>query len=130
MRKIAVQQSWELQPGDTVAGHLITGGLGDISVKLNHPRLRAPFSGEVSLAAEGAQCIYFSTPDIPAYLFRYCGVRQPRLGRVDSGQMMGKGDQIHFTTLRRQPDGTWAVVEPSSQVLEKTLSPGPRLSIF
>ncbi len=120
-RKIVLQQSWELNSGDFVSGHLITGGLGDLTVNLNHGSLRAPFAGKVELAAEGPLCIYFSTPDIPAYLFRYCGVKNPKLGPLSPGEVMGGGQHIHFATLRRQPDGTWAIVEPSNQVLEKTL---------
>ena len=129
-RKIVLQQTWELNSGDLVSGHLITGGLGDITVNLNHASIRAPFAGKAELAAEGAQCIYFSTPDIPAYLFRYCGVKNPKVGPLSPGEVMGRGRQIHFATLRRQPDGTWAIVEPSNQVLEKTLSAPQRPSIF
>jgi hypothetical protein len=121
VRKIVMQQSWQLGSGDFVAGYAITGGLGDITVDLNHNELRAPFQGKVELAAQGFQCIYYSTPEIPAYLFRYCGVKHPRPGSIAQGQRMGQGDLVHFATLRRMPDGTWAVVEPSSQVLEKTL---------
>jgi hypothetical protein len=130
VRKIVLQQSWQLNSGDFVAGHLITGGLGDITVAIKNSKLRAPFTGIVELAAEGTRCIYFSTPEIPAYLFRYCGVDNPQIGAVTSGQMMGRGDQIHFATLRRQPDGTWAIVEPSNQVLEQTLRPAPKPSLF
>lgn len=129
-RKIVVQQSWELNAGDLVSGHLIVGGLGDITVDLHHSPLRAPFEGEVELAADGPQCIYFSTPDIPAYLFRYCGVKGPKTGTLAPGEVMGRGQQIHFATLRRQPDGTWAIVEPSNQVLEKTLRSPRGHSIF
>ena len=127
VRKIVVQQTWELNSGDFVSGHLIAGGLGDITVNTGRAKLRAPYSGQVEPAAEGAQCIYFSTPEIPAYLFRYCGVRNPRLGPIDSGQVMAAGNPIHFATLRRQPDGTWAIVEPSNQLLEKSLRPARTL---
>lgn len=121
-RQIVLKQSWEIESGDRVAGQLITGSLGDISVQLRGTRLRAPFAGQVELAAKGFRCIYFSTPEVPAYLFRYCGVRQPRLGLVQAGAVMGHGQQIHFATLRRQPDGAWAIVEPSDRVLELSLS--------
>lgn len=129
-RKIVLQQSWELNSGDFIAGYLITGGLGDITVNIENAKLRAPFAGEVELAAQGAQCIYFSTPEIPAYLFRYCGVRHPHIGPIKPGEMMGRGQHIHFATLRRQPDGTWAMVEPSNHVLEKTLQSSVRPSFF
>ncbi len=128
-RQIVLKQSWEIESGDRVAGQLVTGSLGDISVRLEGIRLRAPFSGQVELASKGFHCIYFSTPEVPAYLFRYCGVRQPRLGSVQAGEAIGRSGNIHFATLRRLPDGAWAIVEPSDRVLERSLnqpSPGFR----
>ena len=127
-RQIVQQQTWAIASGDRVAGQVVTGGLGDISVQLRGIRLRAPFSGQVELASQGFHCIYFSTPEVPAYLFRYCGVRQPRLGSVEAGAVIGRGQIIHFATLRRQPDGAWAIVEPSDRVLEQSLNqPSPTL---
>lgn len=122
-REIVLQQSWELESGDIVAGHLVAASLGDISIYLGGDALRAPFSGEIEQAAQGAHCIYFSTPEIPAYLFRFCGLNRPHLGPITFGHTIGSGDYVHFATLRRQPDGTWAIVEPSQQVLEKALEP-------
>jgi hypothetical protein len=125
-RQIVLKQSWELESGDRVGGHLVTGSLGDISVQLRGTRLHAPFTGQVERASKGFHCIYFSSPEVPAYLFRYCGVRRPRLGVLQAGEVMGRGNQIHFATLRRQPDGAWAIVEPSDSVLEQTLNqPAP-----
>ncbi|WOD37491.1 hypothetical protein [Nodosilinea sp. E11] len=121
-RQIVLKQTWEIESGDRVAGQLVTGGLGDISVQLQGTRLRAPFAGQVELAAKGFRCIYFSTPEVPAYLFRYCGIRRPRLGALQAGDVMGRGRHIHFATLRRQPDGAWAIVEPSDRVLERSLN--------
>ncbi len=121
-RHIVLEQSWELESGDRVAGLWVTGSLGDVSVALNGGRLRAPFSGRVELAAKGYRCIYFSTPDVPAYLFRFCGVTQPQVGSVQAGQVIGRGRHIHFATLRRQPDGAWAIVEPSDHVLKQSLN--------
>lgn len=127
-RQIVLKQAWEIESGDRVAGQLVTGSLGDISLRLQGARLRAPFTGQVELAAKGFNCIYFSSPEVPAYLFRYCGVSQPRVGSVEAGAVMGRGRYIHFATLRRQPDGSWAMVEPSDRVLERSLNrPPPRL---
>jgi hypothetical protein len=129
-RNIVLHQSWELESGDRVAGHLVMGSLGDVSIRVIGARLVAPFAGQVERAAKGASCIYFSTPEVPAYLFRYCGVRRPQLGWRQAGQPMGQGQLIHFATLRRQPDGTWAIVEPSDRVLEQSLgSPASRFRL-
>lgn len=127
-RQIVLKQAWEIESGDRVAGQLVTGSLGDISIRLEGARLRAPFTGQVELAAKGFNCIYFSSPEVPAYLFRYCGVSHPHVGPVEAGAVMGRGRYIHFATLRRQPDGSWAMVEPSDRVLERSLNrPPPRL---
>jgi hypothetical protein len=127
-RQIVLKQAWEIESGDRVAGQLVTGSLGDISIRLQGARLRAPFTGQVEPAAKGFNCIYFSSPEVPAYLFRYCGVSHPHLGPVEAGAVMGRGRYIHFATLRRQPDGSWAMVEPSDRVLERSLNrPPPRL---
>lgn len=120
-RQVAIQQGWELETGDLVAGHLVTASLGDISIRLNGDAVRAPFSGEVELAADAPECVYFSSPEVPAYLFRFCGLRRPKLGPIDLGAVMGSSQIVHFATLRQQPDGTWAIVEPSSHVLERAL---------
>lgn len=121
-RQIVLQQTWELEAGEQLAGHLVMAGLGDVSVQLRHRVVRAPFAGQVERATTGVDCVYFSTPEVPAYLFRYCGLSRPRLGDVAAGAVIGRGTQAHFATLRRQPDGTWAIVEPSASVLEKSLS--------
>jgi hypothetical protein len=125
-RQIVLKQTWEIESGDRIAGQLVTGSLGDISIQLRGTRLRAPFDGQVEVASQGFRCIYFSTPEVPAYLFRYCGVSHPRLGPLQTGEVMGRGQNIHFATLRRQPDGAWALVEPSDRVLERSLNqPSP-----
>lgn len=120
-RQVAIQQGWELETGDWVGGYLVTASLGDVSIRLNGDMVRAPFSGEVELAADAPGCVYFSSPEVPAYLFRFCGLRRPKLGQIQLGAVMGSSQIVHFATLRRQPDGTWAIVEPSSHVLERAL---------
>lgn len=120
-RQVVIQQDWELEPGDSIAGHLVAGSLGDISIQLNDRAVYAPFNGAIEPAANRVGCVYFSTPEIPAYLFRFCGLRQPYLGTVNATDVIGFSRVLHFATLRRQPDGTWAIVEPSSKVLERAL---------
>lgn len=124
-REVIIQQAWELEPGDNIAGFRVTASLGDISIKLENAAVRAPFEGEVEPAASLPDCVYFSSPEVPAYLFRYCGLHHPRLGSIQANQTMGKARLLHFATLRRQPEGTWAIVEPSSHVLERSLTSRP-----
>lgn len=121
-RQITLQRTWELNPGDEIEGYQVAASLGDVTIALNGHALRAPFSGEVELAASGVRCIYFSTPEIPAYLFRFCGLRRLHLGQIDPGEVIGRGEYVHFATLRRQPDGSWTFVEPSRSVLERALT--------
>ena len=119
-RAITLQQQWAFNPGDDVSGNQVTGSLGDVSLSLNEGRIQAPFDGELT-PSEIDQCALYSTPEIPAYLFRLCGLRRFDYGQRKAGQTLGKGEYLSFATLRKQPDGTWIIVEPARGVLEKVL---------
>lgn len=119
-RKISLQQQWTINPGDEIAGNPVSGSLGDISLHVSGKQVSAPFDGEVELS-EIDSCALYSTPEIPAYLFRLCGLKKVNYGTVRAGKSIGKGDYLSFATLRRQPDGTWIIVEPARDVLEKAL---------
>ncbi|MBF2075886.1 MAG: hypothetical protein IGS50_19300 [Synechococcales cyanobacterium C42_A2020_086] len=121
LRTIQIQQAWQLQSGDSVGEYRIAAGLGDVSLELNGGTVYAPFSGQVQPTDH--QCVLFSSPEVPAYLFRLCGLKQPRLGEVRQGDAIGAGAYLHFATLRRQPEGTWTFVEPSRSILERLLQP-------
>ncbi|MCU0565462.1 MAG: hypothetical protein MUF49_02570 [Oculatellaceae cyanobacterium Prado106] len=121
-RSIQVQQTWQLQPGDKIGTHLVVAGLGDISIDLSGESAYAPFDGRVQPIQPAMQnCVVFSSPEIPAYLFRLCGLQNLRLGAVYQGNVIGQGAYLHFATLRRQTDGTWAMVEPARDILERIL---------
>lgn len=120
-RTIQIQQDWQLQPGDQIGEYQIAAGLGDISIELGNGKVYAPFDGRVQPNVRG--CVIFSSPDVPAYLFRMCGLNQPRFGAIDEGDPIGSGRYLHFATLRKLPEGTWTIVEPSRSILEKLLSP-------
>ena len=118
-RKIPIHQSWALQPGSQVGNYHVVGGLGDISIELDGSAVKAPFDGKVQPTDH--KCVAFSSPEVPAYLFRLCGVKRPRLGSIEAGQVIGRGEVLQFAAMRRQPDGSWAMVEPAIEVLEKTV---------
>lgn len=120
VRTITLQQQWAFNPGDEVAGNRVAGSLGDISLNLKEGSIQAPFDGELE-PSEIDDCALYSTPEIPAYLFRLCGLRRFDYGERKAGQTLGKGEYLSFATLRRQPDGTWIIVEPARGVLEKAL---------
>ncbi|MDX2215394.1 MAG: hypothetical protein SFY66_19175 [Oculatellaceae cyanobacterium bins.114] len=119
---IQLEQQWVLQPGDQVAGRRIQGGLGDISVELAGQPVYAPYDGRVRPVSGNADCVFYSSPELPAYLFRWCGVTQPKLGSVQQGDSVAIANTLEFATLRKQPSGRWAMVEPSIQILERTLT--------
>ncbi len=121
VRTIQIQQSWQLKPGDTIGDYRIAAGLGDISIELKGGKVYAPFEGRVQ--PNIPDCVIFSSPEVPAYLFRMCGLNQPRLGAVKQGDAIGSGDYLHFATLRKLPEGTWTIVEPSRSILERLLTP-------
>ncbi len=119
-RTITLQQQWEFNPGDEIAGNQVAGSLGDISLYLRDGLVEAPFDGDLQ-PSEISECALYSTPEIPAYLFRLCGLKRFDYGERQAGQTLGKGEYLSFATLRRQPDGTWIIVEPARGVLEKAL---------
>jgi hypothetical protein len=120
MRTIQIQQMWQLQPGEMVGGRKIVAGLGEVSIQLNGATVYAPFNGEIQLT--DANCVLFSSADVPAYLFRLCGLNRPLIGEITAGSPIGSGEYLHFAALRRQPDGTWTIVEPARDILERMLS--------
>lgn len=125
-RNVNYYQDWSLQPGDTLGGYQVQSGLGDIAVDLAGKSLFMPFDGTVQPQQEKEElCIILSSPDVPAYLFRLCGVQQPRLGDRNQGDSIGSGDVVAFATLRRQADGTWAMVEPAKELIEQFLTKSP-----
>lgn len=118
-RKIPIHQNWALQPGSQVGSYPVVGGLGDISIELDGSPVKAPFDGKVQPTDHN--CVAFSSAEVPAYLFRFCGVKRPRLGSVEAGQVIGRVEVLQFAAMRRQPDGTWAMVEPAVDILKKTV---------
>lgn len=120
IKTITLQQQWILNPGDSIAGSKVAGSLGDISLHLKNTKIKAPFDGDL-WPSESETCALYSTPEIPSYLFRLCGLDSFSFGKVEAGRVMGKGSYLSFATLRKQPDGTWIIVEPAKGVLEKVL---------
>lgn len=119
-RNLVIEQQWQLQPGSMVGGRYISGGLGDISVEIQGDAIHAPFAGKVQPFDN--DCLIYSTPEVPAYLFRLCGLDDANLGDVNPGDPIGRGNLLQFATLRKQPSGKWAMVEPSSTMLENILT--------
>ncbi|MGB5971704.1 MAG: hypothetical protein WBG38_00210 [Nodosilinea sp.] len=121
-RSVTLYQKWVLQPGDRLAGYQVQSGLGDVALDLQGKRVFMPFDGQVQ-PAEGKVdlCVVLSSPDVPAYLFRVCGLRQVKLGDRAEGDPIGSGDNVAFATLRRQADGTWAMVEPAKEMIAQFL---------
>ncbi|MEO0533024.1 MAG: hypothetical protein AAF215_04070 [Cyanobacteria bacterium P01_A01_bin.123] len=120
-RTIPIHQNWALQPGSEIAGYRVIGSLGDVSIELDGYPVRAPFDGRVEPLDGGGGCVVFSTPEVPAYLFRLCGLANPALGDLRRGDKIGKGQSLQFAAMRKQPDGTWAIVEPALDILERTV---------
>lgn len=117
---LQIYQKWKLQRGESISGYKVLAGLGDIAIDLAGKPVYAPFDGQAR--QDQHQCLVFSSPDVPAYLFRLCGLSDLRLGTHNRGNVLGKGSILFVSTLRKQPDGTWALVEPSQSTLKGILS--------
>jgi hypothetical protein len=122
-RKVNLYQAWAVRPGDEIAGYLVQSGLGDIAIHLRGNSVYMPFDGQVQPDANSETfCVILSSPEVPAYLFRICGLTKPKLGELRQGEVIGSGQTVAFAALRKQTDGTWAMVEPAKDLLAKFLS--------
>lgn len=119
-RTLNLHQSWSLSIGTEIAGYAVSSGLGDISLDLGGDPVHMPFSGTVEPTE--SNCVLVSSDDVPAYLFRLCGLSQTKFGARQQGQTIGRASHLVFAMLRREPNGTWAMVEPSPQFIEQLLS--------
>jgi len=109
-----------------LAGYQVQSGLGDVAIELDGKSLFMPFDGTVQPQEDNEElCLIVSSPEVPAYLFRLCGIKQVRLGDRNQGKAIGSGDVVAFATLRRQADGTWAMVEPAQELIEQFLTKTP-----
>jgi hypothetical protein len=97
------------------------GGLGDLSIALKGNTIYAPYEGRVQPNQQG--CVMFSSADVPNYLLRLCGVKNPNFGLRKEGEVIGTADALQFALLNKRPDGLWALVEPSKKILEQMLQP-------
>lgn len=118
---IQIYQKWELQRGDRIDDQTIVSALGELTINLAGNPIYAPMSGEANLDQTG--CVLFAGAELPAYLFRYCGINSPKLGTLRKGQTIGTATLLVFATLQKQQNGTWAFVEPSKAIVEQTLKP-------
>ncbi|MEA5463906.1 hypothetical protein [Leptothoe sp. PORK10 BA2] len=122
-RILNLHQNWSLPMGTEISGYPVSSSLGDISLELGGDAVRMPFNGTVEPTA--MDCVLVSSDDIPAYLFRLCGLSRTQFGPRQQGQTIGRAHHLIFAMLRREPDGTWAMVEPSAQFIKQLLKSSP-----
>ena len=119
-RSITIQQTWDLQVGKQVGNYRISSGLGDITLELGGDPVRMPFDGKVQPMDE--HCIALTSPEVPAYRFRLCGINRPSLGQHSQGHTIGRAQQLVFAAFRKEPDGTWALIEPATDLITQFLT--------
>lgn len=118
---VEIEQAWALEPGDLLGHYSISSGLGDVVIELGGAPLYMPMAGEIQPL--NPRCSLFSSPELPAYRLRLCGLSQVKSGLLREGVVFGRGDRVALALLRRQPQGTWAMVEPATSILEQFLTP-------
>jgi hypothetical protein len=132
IREIEVQQTWGMPAGVQIGKYRIASGLGDISLEMEGTSF-APIDGwnegDFVLISQGNlqrnqdDCTIFSSPQMPAYLLKLCGLKHKNTGRIEQGKPLGKTDgYLHISLLSyRKADrgrATWVYVSPSAQLLE------------
>ena len=128
-REIEIEQTWGLQTGESVAGYAVVGGLGRISIEANQA-IYAPNDGALTgqfifihkgeLMEGRDDCAIFSSPEMPAYLLHFCGLKQRQVGTVKQGQSLGKARGYLYVALLRR-DGKWTFVPPAKELLRRLL---------
>lgn len=136
LREIELRNTWGMQAGNEIAKHPIVSGLGDISLAFNGKAL-APVDGWIEgkfvLVSDGnllqgtPDCVIFSSPQMPSYLSKLCGLKQRNLGLVEQGTPIGQTNGYLHVTLfsyRKSEEGTpvWVYVSPSPQLIENLVS--------
>ncbi|MEO0870039.1 MAG: hypothetical protein AAFY17_16725 [Cyanobacteria bacterium J06642_11] len=116
-RTFTIQQTWDLQVGKQVGNYPISSGLGDITLELGGDPVQMPFDGRVQPMDNN--CVALTSPEVPAYLFRLCGLNRPSLGQHSQGHTIGRPQQLVFAAFRKEPDGTWALIEPATDLIEQ-----------
>lgn len=132
---LKLHQQWQLPPGEMIGNARVTSGLGDLVLDLDGQALYMPKAGRVEpLVMAGSPagspvgsqaapaCVAVSSPEIPAYKLRLCHLHRLRLGPQPVGAVIGRGKQVAVAMLRKQPEGTWAFVEPAPSLLEALVS--------
>ncbi len=119
-RTITIQQTWDLQVGNQVGNYRISSGLGDITLELGGDPVHMPFDGKVQPMDD--HCIALTSSEVPAYLFRLCGIQRPSLGQHRQGHTIGHTQQLVFAAFRKEPDGTWALIEPATDLIAQFLT--------
>lgn len=135
IKQIELKKVWEIQAGQLIAGHRVVSGLGDISLEFKGA-IAAPAMGIVernfvlvsdrTLIKTPSDCILFSSPQMPGYLLKVCGLKQRHLGIVNQGVSIGKTNgYLHLSLLSFRKDenqvSKWIYVSPSSKLIEKLL---------
>lgn len=135
IKQIELKKAWEIQAGELIAGQRVVSGLGDISLEFKGA-IAAPAMGVVernfvlvserTLIRTPPDCVIFSSPQMPAYLLKLCGLKQRQLGMVHQGFPLGKTNgYLHMSLLSFRKDedqvSKWIYVSPSSKLIEKLL---------
>ncbi|MEM1426597.1 MAG: hypothetical protein AAGF75_08610 [Cyanobacteria bacterium P01_H01_bin.130] len=125
-----LRQSWGWLTGSRVSERVVVGGLGSIALATDGP-VHAPMDGvvyeEAALVAEGQlsrlpdSCAVFGSVELPGYAVQLCGLRDRKVGAVEKGDVIGRGEAlVHMAVLRR--DGKqWMFVPPSPEIVERVL---------
>ncbi len=119
-RTITIQQTWKLQVGNQVGDYRISSGLGDITLELSGNPVRMPFDGKVQPMDD--HCLALTSPEVPGYLFRLCDINRPNLGQHSQDHTIGRAERLVFAAFRKEPDGTWALIEPATDLIKQFLT--------
>ncbi|MDY6936283.1 MAG: hypothetical protein SWY16_01345 [Cyanobacteriota bacterium] len=136
VREIELQNTWGVKAGESIDRYLVASGLGDISLAMKG-KVLAPLDGNIehkfvlisdgSLIRGTSDCVIFSSPQMPAYLIKLCGLASRNFNRIESGKPIGETNgYLHISLFSYRPNpengATWVYVPPSPQLIQNLVA--------
>ncbi|WP_017661921.1 hypothetical protein [Baaleninema simplex] len=136
--EVTVASDVSIAAGDEIAERRVVAAFGELSLRTSG-KVFAPFDGwangqlvfvtDGTLRSMPSDCTVFSSPQIPNYLLRLCGLGRRHLGYRRLGEALGRADgYLHVTllTYRTEESGDlWVYVPPAASLVQHLFDPYP-----
>ncbi len=135
--ELELRRTLGVQSGEQIANRRVVAGLGDLSLE-STGEVYAPTNGHVeanfALISEGTMtrgandCVLFTSPQLPTYMSRLCGLKKRNVGSIQQNKAIGETNgylHVALLSLRRNEDRSlkWMYVSPSPDFVKRFFLP-------